>query len=203
MHRVKILLGKLKPLLVGLLITITPLSGFASDIVVGSWNIQRLGHGDHKSYPALSAIARNFDLMAVQEVMTENGLQKLLRQLEKDTGEPWGHLVSHALGSSSYKEMYAFVWRESAVEYVDGAVVYLDRGDQFMREPFSAKFRSRRDGSEFALATVHIMYGKSIKDRTPEIRKLADYWDWMSDVYPGTPIALVGDFNLPETNVES
>lgn len=181
-------------------VSVPAFSVSASDIVVGSWNIQRLGHGDKKSYPALSAIASKVDLLAVQEVMTEEGLGLLLGQLKKDTGESWGYLVSHAIGSSSYKEMYAFVWREAAVEYLDGAVVYLDRGDRFMREPFSARFRSRRDGSELALGTVHIVYGKSIKDRAPEIRVLADYWQWMQEVYPGTPVALIGDFNLPETN---
>jgi len=172
----------------------------ASDIVVGSWNIQRLGHGDHKSYPALAAIASKVDLLAVQEVMTEEGLERLRLQLEKRTGEPWGHLKSHALGDNSYKEMYGFLWRESTVEYSEGAVVYLDRGNRFAREPYSAKFRSLRDGSELAVGTVHIVFGKSVKDRTPEIKALADYWLWMKEVYPDAPIVLMGDFNLPPSH---
>lgn len=172
----------------------------ASDIVVGSWNIQRLGHGDHKSYPALAAIASKVDLLAVQEVMTKEGLERLRMQLEKRTRESWGSLNSHALGDNSYKEMYGFLWRESAVEYSEGAVVYLDPGNRFAREPYSAKFRSLRDGSELAIGTVHIVFGKSIKDRVPEIKALADYWQWMKEVYPNAPIVLAGDFNLRQSH---
>ncbi|MGB5854259.1 MAG: endonuclease/exonuclease/phosphatase family protein [Oceanisphaera sp.] len=179
---------------------IPTLTVYASDIVVGSWNIQRLGHGSQKSFPALAAIASKVDLLAVQEVMTEAGITELEHALEKHTGEPWDHLVSHALGANSYKEMYAFLWRESAVEYSDGAVVYLDRENHFVREPFSAKFKSKQDNSELAIGTVHILYGKSIKDRTPEIKALADYWLWMADIYPNTPIVLAGDFNLPQSH---
>jgi endonuclease/exonuclease/phosphatase family metal-dependent hydrolase len=173
---------------------------WASDITIASWNIKRLGHGNQQSYPALAAVASKADLLAVQEVMTEAGIARLETALEKHTGEDWGVLVSHAIGSSSYKEMYAFAWRESAVSYVDGAVVYLDRGDRFIREPFSARFESRRDGSQVALATVHILYGDGVADRTPEIRALANYWEWMGEVYPETPRMLVGDFNLPPDN---
>lgn len=180
--------------------TLLPVLNAYADIVVGSWNIQRLGHGSQKSYPALASIASKVDLLAVQEVMTEAGIEKLERQLEKYTGEQWSHLASHALGTNSYKEMYAFLWRDSAVEYSEGAVVYLDRGDLFAREPFSAKFKSKRGGSEFALGTVHILYGDRISDRVPEIQELASYWLWMKEVYPNTPIVLLGDFNLPPTN---
>ena len=175
-------------------------SVLASDIVVGSWNIQRLGHGDQKSFAALATIASKVDLLAVQEVMTEAGITALEQALEKQTGEPWAHLVSHAVGSNSYKERYAFVWRESAVSYQDGAVVYLDKKDLFIREPFSARFKSKRDNSELAIGTVHILYGKSVQDRAPEIKALADYWLWMKEVYANTPLVLVGDFNLDQAN---
>jgi len=168
----------------------------AADIVVGSWNIKRLGHGDQQSYPALAEVARNVDLLAVQEVMTTEGIDRLEAALEKATGEPWSQIASHAIGSKRYKELYAFLWRDATVEYVDGAVVYLDRGDRFIREPFSARFASRRDGTQLALATVHILYGKGEGDRTPEIRALADHWEWLGEVYPGAPRMLVGDFNL-------
>ena len=184
-----------------ILCTLFPtLAVVASDIVVGSWNIQRLGHGEQKSFAALAAIASKVDLLAVQEVMTEAGIKQLEQALEKHTGESWSHLVSHALGSSSYKEMYAFIWRDSAVEYSDGAVVYLDPDNHFMREPFSAKFKSKRDHSELAMGTVHIVYGKKIADRTDEITALVDYWQWLAEIYPNTPLVLAGDFNLAQSH---
>ncbi|ART83568.1 hypothetical protein CBP31_13785 [Oceanisphaera profunda] len=176
------------------------LSVYASDIVVGSWNIQRLGHGNQKNFAALAAIANRVDLLAVQEVMTEDGIAQLEATLEKQTGEPWDHMISHALGNNSYKEMYGFIWRKSAVEYSEGAGLYLDKENNFAREPYSAKFKSLRDNSELAIGTVHIVYGKSVKDRTPEIKALVDYWEWMRDTYPNTPLVLAGDFNLDQAH---
>jgi len=169
----------------------------AADINIGSWNIKRLGHGGQQSFPAIAAVANKLDFISIQEVMTEAGLDKLEIAVEKESGESWSRIESHLVGSRSYKEMYSFLWRDSAVDYIDGAVVYLDRGDNFIREPFSAKFQSKRNGSFFVAATVHILYGKGISDRTPEIKELSEYWKWLAEVYPDTPVMLMGDFNLP------
>ncbi len=105
-------------------------------------------------------------------------------------------MASHALGRSTYREHYAFLWRESAVSYVSGAVVYIDDRDVFARELFSAKFSSDRSGQAFALANVHVTYGSSIGDRLPEIEALASYFMWLDEVYPDTPRLIAGDFNL-------
>ena len=167
-----------------------------ADIRIATWNIERLGHGNNKSYPALALIGSQFDFIAVQEAMNSDGLSTFKRELEKRTGQKWQMMYSHRIGRGSYKEKYAFVWRDSAVEYVDGAVVYLDNTDRYAREPYSARFRSRKTGTQFVAATAHILYGKSVSDRTPEIQALAAYWEWLSEVYPGTPRVLLGDFNL-------
>jgi hypothetical protein len=47
----------------------------ASDIIVGSWNVKRLGHGDRQNFTALAEVAKRIDLLALQEVMTEEGLK--------------------------------------------------------------------------------------------------------------------------------
>lgn len=172
----------------------------AADLKIMSWNAKRLGQGNEQSVAALAAVAGTADLLAIQEVMSEAGLTKLEVALEKQTGEQWTSLASHSLGSKSYKEMYAFLMRDSAVTYEDGAVVYMDRGDRFIREPFSARFKSKRDGSVFAAAVVHILYGNGPQDRAPEIQELANYWPWLEDVYPGTPVMLMGDFNTPPSD---
>ena len=169
----------------------------ANDIIFASWNIQHLGHGHHKKYTGLAAIAGKVDLLAVQEVMTKQGLLRLKKAIEKHTDEQWSYLISRPVGSKDYKEMYAFVWRDSAVELVQGQQTYPDRGKRFIREPFSAQFRSKRDNSQLAVGTVHILYGRSIKERTPEIQALAQYWRWMQSTYPDAALVLAGDFNLP------
>src|SRR5690606_29078965 len=101
----------------------------AADVRVGSWNIQNLGWENGKDYAALAAVAQNFDLLSVQEVMNAEGIERLKVELERVTQEPWGILYSHLIGRGSYREKYAFLWRKSEVEYLDGAVVYLDDRD--------------------------------------------------------------------------
>lgn len=173
------------------------MSVFSANIAIGSWNVKRLGHGDQQSFEALGAVASQFDIVALQEVMSEKGLDRMQAAIERASGEKWGRLESHLIGSFRYKEMYAFLYRKSSVEYDEGAVVFMDRGDRFQREPFSAKFRARSDHTVFAIGTVHILYGKGVDDRTPEIRALAEYWHWLGDIYPGVERILAGDFNLP------
>lgn len=165
-------------------------------ITIGSFNIQHLGWQNDKDYEALATISQGFDVFGVQEVMNEEGAERLHAELERVSGEKWSYMLSHAIGRGSYKESYAIYSRDSAVEYVDGAVVYLDTEDHFAREPFSAKYRSLKTGQTFALATIHVLYGDSESDRIPEIKELENYWDWLGEVYPDTPRVLVGDFNL-------
>jgi endonuclease/exonuclease/phosphatase family metal-dependent hydrolase len=167
-----------------------------ADIVIGSWNIQNLGWDNDKRYDKVVHVAGHFDFLAIQELMNETALERLEQKVEALTGESWSSMASHALGRSTYREHYAFLWRDSAVEYDSGAVVFIDHRDMFAREPFSAKFRSRRTGQAFAAATVHITHGSSIGERLPEIEALADYWQWLDEVYPDTPRLLLGDFNL-------
>lgn len=185
-------------LLSAVLVMATAYTGLtvAAEARVGTWNAMRLGNGDQKSYDALAAIASNVDVLAVQEVMNEEGIQSFEAALEKRTHESWSTLCSSPVGSRSYKEQYCFLSRDSAVKYADGAVSYLDRKHVFMREPYSARFRSTADGKTFALATVHIVYGQSAADRTPELQELGSYWTWLEQVYPGEPVMLMGDFNM-------
>lgn len=168
----------------------------AADINIMSWNAKRLGQGNSQSFAVLGAIAARADIVAVQEVMTEKGLNSLEAAIERASGERWERIESHMIGSDGYKEAYAFIWRATAVEYVDGAVTFMDRGNRFIREPYSARFASRADGSQFIAATIHILYGNRAEDRTPEIKALGEYWQWLGEVYEETPIILMGDFNL-------
>lgn len=189
-----------KVLWIGLALSITAESAIA-DMTIATWNIQRLGHNNQKSFEQLGVVAGKADFIAVQEVMTEEAVSNLERSLESTTGEPWSALSSDATGRGSYKERYAFLWRESKVAYEDGAVSYLDRHDIFEREPFSAQFRELATSKLFVAATVHVLYGDGPEDRAPEIRKLAEYWNWLDDVYPGNAnLFLMGDFNMPPSD---
>lgn len=169
-------------------------SVFAS-ITVASFNIRHLGWDKPTDYPALAHVINHFDIVAIQEVMSEDAIDKLANTLGRATGETWMHMTSHLIGRGSYKEAYSIMWRDSAIEYVDGAVVFIDHRDKYAREPFSARFRDKTTGLEFVLANIHVLYGNSVEDRIPEIKALADYWMWLEEVYGSTPRLLAGDFN--------
>ena len=170
----------------------------AAELRLASWNVKHLGWDNDKHLPALARVAGRFDLVALQEVMGTEGVEALEDALEAETGTEWESLVSHELGAGRYKERYAFLWRKAVITYDEGAVVYIDDADRFLREPFSARFRARADGTTFVAATVHIRYGDSVSDRTPEVRALRRYWAWLAEIYPETTDRrlLMGDFNL-------
>lgn len=173
---------------------------WAQGLSIASWNIERLGHGSNKNYESLGIVGSHFDFIAIQEAMTVQGLELLKNALEQATRSSWDMMYSHPIGRGSYKEKYAFIWREESVAYESGAVVYLDRYDLYAREPYSARFIDLTTGEPFVAATVHIVFGRSVGDRTPEINELAEYWSWLHETYDDTPVLLLGDFNLPPTH---
>lgn len=180
--------------LAGLLVS----AAATAEVRIASWNIQNLGLGDKKNYQALGAIGSQFDFIAVQELRALEGLERFEMALEQASGEAWESMNSHALGPDSHQEHYAFVWRQSKIGYLNGEVVYIDDRDKFRREPYSARFEVLDNGPTFVAATVHVVYGKSVKDRTPEVTALRAYWDWLEKVYPedADRRILLGDFNL-------
>lgn len=169
-----------------------------ADVRFASWNIKHFGWNNGKEIPVLASIASGYDLIAIQELMDPSELRKLESELEGLTGESWTQMASSSVGRSTYREHYGFLWRNSEVSYLDGAVVYIDSRDAFIREPYSARFLDRDASESFAVSTVHILFGDSVSDRTPEIKALASYWEWLEDIYPEDKdrLILAGDFNL-------
>ena len=161
---------------------------------IASWNIKRL-RADNKDYAALASVVSHFDFVGIQEVMEEDGLMRLMDELQDLTGSEWGVMSSHAIGRGSYKERYAFIWRKSHISFVDSAVVYLDSRDVFAREPLSARFRTT-DGETFIASNIHVLYGDGKSDRRPEIDALAAYWSWLGETFPDEQYFLMGDFNM-------
>ena len=167
----------------------------AAETRIASWNIKRL-RSDNKDFDAVVEVLSYFDIVGIQEAMEEEAVNRLVTELEDYTGGEWGVMASHAIGRGSYKEHYVYVWRESRIEFVDSALVYLDSRDVFAREPLSARFRELESGNTFMLANIHVLYGDSKSDRTPEIRALSDYWEWLGETFPEEQFFLMGDFNM-------
>lgn len=181
-------------LLLALLLSLPGVAALA-EVRIATWNVMRMTE-DNKSFPAMVSIASHFDFLALQEVMSEGAVSRLQRKLMDATGEEWNAMVSHEVGRGSYKERYAFVWRESKIDYLDGAAIYLDDRDFFEREPLSARFKAVGEDFSFIAATIHVIYGQDKARREPELAALRAYWHWLADSWPEEPIFLMGDFNM-------
>ena len=168
----------------------------STPVTIGSWNLRQLGWKNGKDIDAVARVARHMDVLALQEVMTVEALEDLELALEEKSGEDWDFLASEAIGRGSYKERYAFIWRKSALDWLDGAAVYTDDRDVFAREPMSMRFETS-DGYRFVLASVHLIYGKNVAQRQAEATALHGYMDWLVANAGGSPVLLAGDFNLP------
>ncbi|ABA56521.1 MULTISPECIES: lamin tail domain-containing protein [Nitrosococcus] len=172
----------------------------AQAFTIASWNTKHLGWGDKRNWNATAAVVAPYDFVALQEVMSKTAVNHLVQTLKKQTGVKWSSLVSGtSVGRSKrYQEFYAFIWREEAVDYVGGAVVYLDPGDIFAREPFAARFQTDNGKYRWTAATVHVVYGDSRDERRREAQQLDEYVNWLEEnVAEGDPVVLMGDFNLP------
>ncbi|ADE17007.1 Endonuclease/exonuclease/phosphatase (plasmid) [Nitrosococcus halophilus Nc 4] len=172
----------------------------AQALTIASWNTKHLGWGTKRDWSATAAVVAPYDFVALQEVMSGAAVKRLVQALEQQTGADWSSLVSEtSVGRSKrYQEFYAFIWREEVVDYVGGAVVYLDPGDLFAREPFAARFQTDNGQYRWTAATVHVIYGDSRDERRREARQLDDYVNWLEEeVAEGDPVILTGDFNLP------
>ncbi|WP_253742774.1 hypothetical protein [Halomonas sp. THAF12] len=88
--------------------------GLAGAAVIGSWNLEHLGWNNDKRLDRVVRVAGRFDLLAVQELMDDEALTRLERELEAVSGEDWSSMASHAVGRGRYREHYGFLWRPAA-----------------------------------------------------------------------------------------
>jgi endonuclease/exonuclease/phosphatase family metal-dependent hydrolase len=177
-----------------------------ADYHLASWNIKHLGWAnDKRDWGRTAQVISPFDFVAIQEVHTEESVKRLEKAVETVTGESWDSLISgRAMGSSRYKEFYAFMWRSDRFSYQGGATVFIDTDNWFFREPFSARFRSSDGQHDFIAANIHVIYGDSVGDREAEAEQLDEYIGWVKETFvddsDAQGVLLMGDFNLPPQN---
>jgi len=163
-------------------------------ITIASWNVWNLGAGSGVEDRA--DVIAQFDIVALQEVGTIEGLSRLLERVEADTNLDWEYVVSPRVGEGNAAEYYAFMYRTDRVSYVEcSSDVYPEpTPDDFSREPFFAAFRAGE--FDFTLITVHITWGSLASLRTAECRRLAEVWQCVQDLDPDEDdLILMGDFN--------
>lgn len=159
-----------------------------NDIVrVGTWNIKRLGNGK-KNYDLVSKLIESrFDVVAVQEVMTENGMKEIANRLLG-----WSYAVSGRVGKKGYYEHYGILVRNS-MGRIKSIRVVPDPTDVWTREPAVACVET--SNVDFCLVTTHIVFGDNVRQRDKEISSLAGLINNLRSTDTEKDYILVGDFN--------
>jgi endonuclease/exonuclease/phosphatase family metal-dependent hydrolase len=184
------------------------------NLLIGTWNIRGFGDltpkwqsgprdtpkRDWHALECIAAVVRRFDVTAVQEARRNTtclaGLLDLLgpgfRLITSDVTE----------GGPGNGERLAYVYDGDRVQ-PSGLVgeIVLPAGttsdvEQFARTPYAAGFV--RNGVEFILTTVHVLWGSRPQDRIGELTAFAEWmkrWAERPDDWNHNLLVL-GDFNL-------
>ena len=169
---------------------------YSKPILVGSYNTMRLGQNE-KDLSAVAKIISKFDIVALQEVMNREGLDRLKNEIEKKTGEKWGYVISEKpVGSKEYKEYYSFIYKKGSIDKIESLGLYQDgKSKDFIREPYAVYVKS--NNFDFVLITAHSIFGDSKSEREIEASRYHKVYKYFKDKTHEEDIILLGDFNLP------
>jgi endonuclease/exonuclease/phosphatase family metal-dependent hydrolase len=161
----------------------------ATQLRVGTWNVKRLGQGSKRLDLVAGVIEANFDVVALQEVMTPAGLAALMANLPG-----WSSTLSeHAVGENGYFEYYAVLTRDGAATVTSNAIVD-DAADEWAREPMVTCLQAQR--ADFCLVSTHVIFGDTVGPRDAEIQALARLVTRLRNSTPSeSDYIVVGDFN--------
>ncbi|XP_019618401.1 PREDICTED: deoxyribonuclease-1-like [Branchiostoma belcheri] len=194
------------------LLCLASLTGYhlATCLKIGSFNIRTFGRSKMSKPDVVNILLQTverYDLFLVMEIRdsTQTAIYDFLDQLNDRTENPYSLILSDRLGRTSYKEQYAFFYKESAGLSVSGAYHY-DDGDEssgndtFAREPYVVWFNSSRTVvQEFVLIPVHTTPDQAVQET-----------DLLYDVYLDAvarwgvdDVMVLGDLNIDCSYVTS
>ena len=190
-----------------------------SGLIIATWNIREFGKSKYgyrsdEPYYYIAEILSRFDLVAIQEVRSLYGLQRLTAIL----GSDWDYLVTDVtFGTSGNSERMAFIFDRRKVRFAGlAAEIVLAKPPnkevlQLARTPYVAGFRA--GWAQINLCTVHIYYGKSVKDDPRRVEEICGLAKMLADNAgqfrsgrapknddtigaKGENLLLLGDFNI-------
>ena len=167
-------------------------------ISICSWNLQNFGN--KKSDIEVEFIAstiQNYDVIAIQEVITGNGgalVVARLVTLMNSKGGSWDYTISDPTtsNSSTTSERYAFIWNKKTVTKQGNAWIESHYVVEIDREPYFATFQ--KEGKEFTVVTFHA----KPKAKQPETE--IKYFKFFPALYPKLNLIFCGDFNCPQSH---
>jgi len=185
-----------------------------NNLLIGTWNLRAFSgltnkwqstdddqpKRDWQAVACIASVVERFDVTAIQETRRDTtALFALLDRL----GPRYRVIVSDTTeGSQGNQERLAFVYDADRVKPsgLVGEIVLpataTGNAKQFARTPYAAGFV--RETTDFILATVHVLWGKSTAGRLDEISAFARWMrDWADQPKDWNRNLLVlGDFNL-------
>jgi len=184
-----------------LLICVVALSAVASfgasashTIRIASWNVLNL----NKTTPVdeRAEVIAQYDIVALQEVESLEGLERLRQAVEERSGVTWKTAASPKVGEGQAAEYYAFIYRADRVSETAGphGVYPASSSTEFSRPPFYDTFKA--GNFDFTLITVHITFATPASRRADEVRRLKQVWIYVHGLEPKEDdLLLMGDFN--------
>lgn len=129
-------------------------------ILIGSFNMQRLGPSKAKDPVVLSQLAQivqQFDVLAIQEITDSSGqaIQQLVH-LANQNGARYELAMSKPVGRK-YFEQYAFIFDTSRINGGQNyCYVVNDQEDLLHREPYVGRFQTKSQNPfSFSLINIH------------------------------------------------
>ena len=186
--------GKLLSIIFALFFILSTLS-LAAEAYIASFNILRLG-AVKKDIVQTAKILKGFDIVGLVEVINRDGVEELVDELNKQSDEKWDyHISPFGVGSSKYKEYFAYVYKKDKVKFIKSEGFYKNGKSSLLREPYGATFQI--GNFDFTFVLVHTIYGNNESQRKAENFKMVDVYDYFQDRdEKENDIFIAGDFNL-------
>jgi len=165
-----------------------------ASLTIGGFNVQRLSDNKVKNTTIVADIVTillRFDIATIEEVLHETAMQLVLDELNRQSHNEYSMTLSEKMGTTSYKEYLAIIYRTDKVT-LRNTLKYHDDGQEFEREPYSALFHSTQTQvADFAIMGVHLKPANVVD----EMDVLPVAYDHASGVFGTKNFLIMGDFN--------
>ena len=174
---------------------------------IASFNIQVFGESKQQKrhvMQVLSEVARQFDIVAIQEIraMNQTVLPRFVDEINA-AGRHYDYALGPRLGRTSSKEQYAYVYDTATVE-IDRSSIYTvhDPDDLLHREPLVASFRVRGPPPDQAFTFTLINIHTDPDDTYVELNALDDVFRAVrEDGSNEDDVILLGDLNVDDRHL--
>ncbi|XP_062971315.1 deoxyribonuclease gamma-like isoform X1 [Cynocephalus volans] len=167
-----------------------------------SFNVRSFGESKKENRNAMDVIVKvikRCDLILLMEIKdSQNTIcPTLMERLNGNSrrGITYTYLISSRLGRNTYKEQYAFLYKEKQVSVKKNYLYHDDQdgdADVFSREPFVVWFQSPSTAvKDFVIVPLHTTPETSVK----EIDELADVYMDVKSRWKVENFIFMGDFN--------